>query len=124
MLLNEIEENKKISRKSNNKNRTKNEKSINHKILNIKRMRDMEETINYYDIIALNNNNNHNDIKINEEMDFSNMSTSGKSLSISENGNGNNNHFENNNTEEKIMQLKIALQDQPYKSYFQLQNYD
>lgn len=124
MLLNENEENKKISNKSNNKNRTKTEKSINYKILNIKRMRDMEESINYYDIIALNNNNNHNDIKINEEMDFSNMSTSGKTLSVSKNGNGCNNHFENNNTEEKIMQLKIALQDQPYKSYFQLQNYD
>ena len=86
-------------------------------------MRDTEETINYYDIIGLNNNNNYNDIKFNEEMDFSNMSTSGKSLSLNQNENGYNNHYENYNTEEKILQLKIALQDQPYQSYYQFQNF-
>lgn len=123
MQLNEIEENKIISNKSTNKHRIKKEKTINPKILKLKRMRDTEETINYYDIIGLNNNNNYNDIKFNEEMDFSNMSTSGKSLSLNQNENGYNNHYENYNTEEKILQLKIALQDQPYQSYYQFQNF-
>lgn len=123
MQLNENEDNKIISHKSTNKHRIKKEKSINPKILKLKRMRDTEETINYYDIIGLNNNNNNNDIKFNEEMDFSNMSTSGKSLSLNQNENGYNNHYENYNTEEKILQLKIALQDQPYQSYYQFQNF-
>jgi hypothetical protein len=86
-------------------------------------MRDTEETINYYDIVGLNNNNNYYDIKINEEMDIYNMSTSGKSISINKNDIEYNNDNEKNNSEAKILQLKIALQDQPYTTYFQYQNF-
>ena len=123
MLLNEIEENKKFSNKFLHKNKIRSEKRINPNILKSKRMRDTEETINYYDIVGLNNNNNYYDIKINEEMDIYNMSTSGKSISINKNDIEYNNDNEKNNSEEKILQLKIALQDQPYTTYFQYQNF-
>ena len=120
MQLNEIEEETKNSNKLFIKNRKSSETNKNSKILKVKRMRDIEETINYYDIIRLkDNNNNYNDININEDIRSLDMSTSDKSFSISQNDL----YYKKDNNEDKILQLKIDLKDQPYKSYFHFQNF-
>lgn len=120
MKLNENDEKKTISNISFNYKKVAIQKRALPKLLELKRKRNINDTIEYNNIIKSYENDIISTIKVNEEIDFFNLSTSGRSSSINKNESKFINNYDNYNCEEKIMQLKFDLQDKPY---FQFQNY-
>lgn len=119
MHLNENEENKKSCNNSFcNKNLKIHKRDLKN-LLELKRKRNFKDTIEYNKIMLSETNDNLINMRINEEIDFFNLSTSDKSLSINNNENDYKYNNFNYNCDEKILQLKLALLDKPY---FQFQN--
>ena len=119
MHLNESEENIKSCNNSFCNKKIKLHKREFQNLLELKRKRNFNDTIEYNKIILSETNHNLINMRFSEEIDFFNLSTSEKSLSINNNENEYKYNNFNCNCEEKILQLKLALQDKPY---FQFQN--
>ena len=119
MYLNENEENKKSCNSSNCNKNLKIHKRDFKNLLELKRKRNFNDTIEYNKIMLSETNDYLINMRFSEEIDFFNLSTSEKSLSIDNYENDYKYNNFNYNCEEKILKLKLALQDKPY---FQYQN--
>ena len=116
---NENEENKKSCSSSNCNKNLKIHKRDFKSLLELKRKRNFNDTIEYNKIMLSETNDYLINMRFSEENDFFNLSTSEKSLSIDNYENDYKYNNFNYNCEDKILQLKLALQDKPY---FQFQN--
>ena len=113
---NEIDEYPKIQ-KFFRKKKNARENNLSHELLKLKRKRNTQDSLEKNNILLSLDKENFNNIIINEEIDIFNISDSGNSFSMNDIETDYSNGSNKSVCEQKILQLKMALQDKPYYQY-------
>ena len=113
---NEIDEYPKIQKFFHKKKNTR-ENNLSHELLKLKRKRNTQDSLEKNNILLSLDKENFSDMIINEEIDIFNISDSGNSFSMNDIETDYSNGSNKSVCEQKILQLKMALQDKPYYQY-------